>query len=147
MPLERRRIVLAVPAVPLVTLATPAEAETTDLILNCDAALAGPMAAAAKRSAETHRVLLNIFPTPSGLILPQIARHIQNDMVVTKSTAIVDAITAETITAHAPQGGHWRNRLVIAGRTGAKSSVVACVWGSVTRHQAPTWTAPQSPKS
>jgi molybdate transport system substrate-binding protein len=125
MTMDRRSLLLAVPALPLVALATPARAETTDLILNCDPTLAGPMAAAARRFADAHGVLVNIFPTPPGLILPQIARHIQNDMIITRSAAIAEAIAARTIAADAPQGGQWRNRLVIAARAGAAASAAA----------------------
>ena len=119
MTLKRRSLLLSVPALPLVAFATPASAETTDLILNCDPALAGPMAAATPLFQQSHGVLVNIFPTAPGLILPQIARHIQNDMVFTRSAAITDAIAAGTIAADAPRGGQWRNRLVIARRAGA----------------------------
>jgi molybdate transport system substrate-binding protein len=124
MTLKRRGLLLTLPAVPLVALATPARAETTDLILNCDPALAAPMAAAAQLFAKTSGVLVKIFPTPPGLILPQIARHIQNDMVITRSSAIADAVAAATIAADAPRGGQWRNRLVIARRAGATGSVI-----------------------
>jgi len=124
MTLKRRGLLFAVPAVPLVALATPARAETTDLILNCDPALAAPMAASARLFGKTHGVLVNIFPTPPGLILPQIARHIQNDMVITRTAAITDAVTGGTIAADAPHGGQWRNRLVVARRSGATDSAV-----------------------
>jgi len=124
MTLKRRGLLLAVPALPLAAWAAPAQAETTDLILNCDPALAVPMAAAAQLFARTHGILVNIFPTPPGLILPQIARHIQNDMVITRSSAIADAVVAATIADDAPRGGQWRNRLVIARRAGSTDSVV-----------------------
>jgi molybdate transport system substrate-binding protein len=119
MTLERRRLLLAVPALPLIAVAAPAEAETTDLILTCDTTLATPMAEAAQRFLKTNGVLVNIFPTPPGLILPQIARHIQNDMIITRSGAIDDAIAAQSIAADAPRGGRWRNPLVLAGRAGS----------------------------
>jgi molybdate transport system substrate-binding protein len=124
MTLKRRGLLLAVPVLPLVGFATPAHAESNDLILNCDPALAGPMAGTAKLFSQTHGRLVNIFPTPPGLILPQIARHIQNDMVITRTAAITEAVQAETIAADAPRGGQWRNRLVIARRSGATDSVV-----------------------
>jgi molybdate transport system substrate-binding protein len=125
MTLKRRGLLLTLPAVPLVMVAAPpAEAETTDLILNCDTALAAPMLAAARLFAKTHGVLVNVFPTPPGLILPQIARHIQNDMVITRTAAIADAVAAMTIAADAPHGGQWLNRLVIARRAGASGSIV-----------------------
>jgi molybdate transport system substrate-binding protein len=124
MAMDRRSLLLAAPAVPLVAIgmATPALAETTDLILTCDPTLAAAMAEAAKRFGQMHSVLVNIFPTPPGLILPQIARHIQNDMIITRSSAIQDAVAAGSIAADAPHGGQWRNRLVIAGRTGGPAS-------------------------
>jgi molybdate transport system substrate-binding protein len=124
MTLKRRGLLLTVPALPLVALAAPAQAESNDLILNCDPALATPMAAAAELFAQTHGRRVNIFPTPPGLILPQIARHIQNDLVITRTSAIADAIVGGTIAASAPRGGQWRNRLVIARRVGATESVV-----------------------
>jgi molybdate transport system substrate-binding protein len=119
MTMDRRGLLLAVPALPLMAMARPAQAETTDLILNCDLTLAAPMAAAAQLFAQRDGVLVNIFPTAPGLILPQIARHIQNDMVITRSSAIAAAIAADSIAADAPRGGQWRNRLVIAGRRDA----------------------------
>jgi molybdate transport system substrate-binding protein len=124
MTLKRRGLLLTLPALPLVAVAAPAHAETTDLILNCDPALAPPMLAAARLFAKTHGVLVNVFPTPPGLILPQIARHIQNAMVITRTSAIDDAVAAATIAADAPRAGQWRNRLVIARRVGATASVV-----------------------
>jgi molybdate transport system substrate-binding protein len=124
MTLNRRGLLLTAPALPLAVLATPARAETTDLILNCDPALAPAMLQAAQRFSKTNGVLVNIFPTPPGLILPQIARHIQNDMVMTRSSAIAEAIGAATIAGDAPRGGQWRNRLVIARRAGATDAVV-----------------------
>jgi len=124
MTLNRRGLLLTVPALPLAALATPARAETTDLILNCDPALAPAMLQAARLFSKTNGVLVNIFPTPPGLILPQIERHIQNDMVMTRASAIADAVRAATIAADAPHGGQWRNRLVIARRAGATTSVV-----------------------
>jgi molybdate transport system substrate-binding protein len=124
MTLNRRGLLLSVPALPLAVLATPALAETTDLILNCDPALAPAMEKAAQLFAKTNGVLVNIFPTPPGLILPQVARHIQNDMVITRSSAIADAVQASTIAADAPRGGQWRNRLVVARRAGGTDSVV-----------------------
>ena len=156
MKMNRRGLLLTVPALPLVALARPAHAETTDLILNCDPAMAAPMAAAAQLFAKTHGVVVNIFPTPPGLILPQIARHIQNDMVITRSAAIADAVAASTISADAPHAGQWRNRLVLARRAGATNSNVTgrvavadatpgsdmdgpAILGLIKQHPAETW--------
>lgn len=118
MDLPRRHLLLGASALPLAALASPARAETTDLVLNCDTALAAPMARAAEAFRAAHGVRVNVFPTPPGLILPQIARHIQNDLVMTRASAIRQAVTEETIAADAPRGGIWRNRLVIATRAG-----------------------------
>ena len=51
-----------------------------------------------------------IFATGPGLILPQLVRDIQNDIVVTQT-----AILAQAGIIAAPVRAQWRNPLVIAG--------------------------------
>jgi molybdate transport system substrate-binding protein len=54
-----------------------------------------------------------VFPTGSGLILPQLVRDIQNDIVVTQ-TAILDQ-AAQAFVIAGPRRAQWRNPLMIAG--------------------------------
>ena len=58
-----------------------------------------------------------IFATGPGLILPQLVRDIQNDIVVTQT-----AILAQAGIIAAPVRAQWRNPLVIAGRAGAATT-------------------------
>lgn len=55
-----------------------------------------------------------VFPTGPGLIVPQLQREIQNDIVVT-GIAILDRAREAGIIAALPGGPRWRNPLVIAG--------------------------------
>ena len=58
-----------------------------------------------------------IFPTGPGLILPQLRRDIQNDIVVTQ-VPMLEQAAREGIVASAPRGPRWGNPLVIAGLRG-----------------------------
>ncbi len=57
-----------------------------------------------------------VFPTGPGLILPQLVRDIQNDIVVTQ-TAILEQAAQAGVIASAVRA-QWRNPLVIAGLHG-----------------------------
>ncbi len=54
-----------------------------------------------------------VFPTGPGLILPQLVRGIQNDVVITQTTILEQAAQAGVIAATVR--AQWRNPLVIAG--------------------------------
>jgi molybdate transport system substrate-binding protein len=106
----RRR---ALPLLALAAVSTPALAETVDLSVTCDTTLAPALrkAAAAYRAQSGVRVF--VFPTGPGLILPQLVRDIQNDIVVTQTGILDQAVQAGVVAvAVRPQ---WRNPLVIAG--------------------------------
>ena len=106
----RRR---ALPLLALAAVGTPALAETVDLSVTCDTTLAPALrkAAAAYRAQSGVRVF--VFPTGPGLILPQLVRDIQNDIVVTQTGILDQAVQAGVVAvAVRPQ---WRNPLVIAG--------------------------------
>ena len=65
-----------------------------------------------------------VFPTGPGLILPQLVRDIQNDIVVTQATIL----RAGRAGRHHRLGGaaaQWRNPLVIAGLHGTATSIGA----------------------
>jgi Bacterial extracellular solute-binding protein len=103
----------ALPLLALIATIVPAHADTSDLALTCDTTLAPALrrvAAAYKARSGAH---VFVFPTGPGLILPQLVRDIQNDIVVTQ-TAILDQAAGAGVVA-APVRAQWRNPLVIAG--------------------------------
>jgi ABC-type molybdate transport system substrate-binding protein len=59
-----------------------------------------------------------VFPTGPGLLLPQLERNIQNDILVTQLPNLRQALQ-EGIIAAMPGVPHWSSQLVIAGRSGA----------------------------
>jgi molybdate transport system substrate-binding protein len=89
-------------------------AETTsDLAVTCDAAAAPAVIAAGLAYRARTGVRVRIFPTAPGLILPQIEREIQNDIIVTQ-IATIDQAEKEGLVAPGGRVGPWRNRLVTA---------------------------------
>ena len=62
-----------------------------------------------------------VFPTGPGLLLPQLLRDIQNDIVVTQLTILEQAAQAG-IVASANATGRWNNPLVIAGLHGTSAT-------------------------
>jgi molybdate transport system substrate-binding protein len=118
MAFNRRTLLRALPALPVIAAATAANAATTDLVLTCDTTLAGPMTAAADRFYQQSRVRVRVFPTGPGLVLPQLERQIQNDLIFTRRGVAESAMQANLI---APNGlrGAWLNRLVLAGQRGS----------------------------
>jgi molybdate transport system substrate-binding protein len=58
-------------------------------------------------------VRVRIFPTAPGLVLPQLEREIQNDVIVTQSITI-DQAEKEGLVQPGGRVGPWRNRLVTA---------------------------------
>ena len=110
----RRR---ALPLLALAAVSGPVLADTVDLSVACDTTLAPALrkVAAAYRAQSGVRVF--VFPTGPGLILPQLVRDIQNDIVVTQ-TAILDQAVQAGVVAVAVRA-QWRNALVIAGLQGA----------------------------
>lgn len=117
MRIERRSLLAGLP---LLALTTQARAGTVDLSLTCDTTLATVVrkVAAAYRAKTSVRVF--VFATGPGLILPQLERNIQNDIVVTQIPILEQAAQAKIIAA-VPGMPHWRNPLVIAGLSGAAS--------------------------
>ncbi|MDR3531620.1 MAG: substrate-binding domain-containing protein [Rhodopila sp.] len=114
---SRRGLLATAPAVTAVAAMRPhvneASAATTDLALSCDAAAAPAMAKAGAAFTQRTGVRVRIFPTPPGLLLPQLERDIQNDIIVTRIAAIEQAEN-EGLVQPGGRIGPWRNRLVTA---------------------------------
>ena len=113
----QRRTVLRATALAPIAVASGARAATTDLVLACDTTLGPAMTDAAKVFAGRSGVQIHVFPTSPGLILPQLAREVQNDIVVTQVDLLRNAVKAGLVEPGADRG-HWRNRLVLAAATG-----------------------------
>jgi hypothetical protein len=76
-----RRAVFA--TMPLVAISSLAVAETTDLSLACDTAAAPALQRAADAFWARMGVRVFVHATTPGLLLPQLERTIQNDILVT----------------------------------------------------------------
>jgi molybdate transport system substrate-binding protein len=116
MPFSRRRLFAVTPAALAATVLTSGAtfgATTTDLAVTCDAAAAPAVSAAGLAYRAKTGVRVRVFPTAPGLVLPQLEREIQNDIIVTQVAVIDQAEKAGLVT---PGGriGPWRNRLVTA---------------------------------
>jgi len=116
----RRRLMQALPALAMLAVAPRARAATGggELVLACDTTLGPAMRAAANLYAAATGAQVNVFPTAPGLILPQLERDVQNDIVVTRVAAINQAVAAGVVANGAAQGA-WQNRLVVAGKLGS----------------------------
>jgi molybdate transport system substrate-binding protein len=123
MNVDRRSVIRAIPALPLAFVAHAANAATTNLVLNCDTALGPVMTTAAARFFQRANVRVRVFPTGPGLLLPQLAREIQNDLICTQKTAGEAAVQANLVDPGALRGA-WRNRFVIATRRGTGPDAV-----------------------
>ena len=113
----QRRTVLRATALAPITVASGALAATTDLVLACDTTLGPAMIDAAKVFAGRSGVQIDVFPTAPGLILPQLAREVQNDIVVTQVDLLQNVVQAGLAELGADRG-RWRNPLVLATATG-----------------------------
>ncbi len=112
---QRRRVLQAVPMLAVAAFtASTAHAATTDLVVACDTTLARPLRAVADAFRARASVTAHIFPTSSGLILPQLEREVQNDIVVTRFERLTRATETGIIAPGAARSGGWRNRLVLA---------------------------------
>lgn len=115
---KRRRLLQALPVAAILGAAARAAAATTDLVLACDTTLGPALRAVARVYANATGVTVNVFPTPPGLIVPQLQRQVQNDIVMTQPPAIAACAQADLIAPDALRGA-WRNPLVVAVKRGA----------------------------
>jgi len=89
-------------------------AETTsDLAVTCDAAVEAAVRAAGQAYRARTGVRVRVFPTEPGLVLPQIEREIQNDIIIT-GIGTIDRAAREGLVPPGGRAGPWRNRLVTA---------------------------------
>lgn len=126
--IPRRRILTALAALPLTAAAPPTDAPApakgiADLVLSCDAALGPPVLRAAALFRAQAGVRVRVFPTGPGLLVQQLARAVQNDLLLTQAP-IMDAAASAGLLAGPPRGG-WRNPLVLAARRGAGPGALA----------------------
>jgi len=112
----------ALPVAAMLAVATRAGAAVSiaELALACDTTLGPVMRAVGNAYANMTGVRVNVFPTGPGLILPQLERSVQNDIVVTRVATLNAAVQAGIVVPGATQGA-WRNQLVIAATRGASS--------------------------
>lgn len=116
------RLTLARRALPLLALSAamaPACADTIDLSLACDTTLAPALRRAGAAYTARTGARVFVFPTGPGLLLPQLRRDIQNDIVVTQVTTLEQAATDGL--ASVSDGPRWNNRMVIAGVRGGSA--------------------------
>lgn len=112
----------ALPAVAMLVVAPRARAATNvaELVLACDTTLGPAMRVVGNAYANMTGVRVDVFPTGPGLILPQLERNVQNDIVVTQVATLNAAVQAGIVASGAARGA-WRNHLVIAAKRGAPS--------------------------
>lgn len=108
----------ALPLLALAAAARPAAAATIDLSLACDTTLAPALRKVAAAYAAKTGVRVFVFPTGPGLLIPQLERNIQNDILVTQLPILEQALQGKIIAAM-PGAPRWSNPLVIAGRSRA----------------------------
>jgi hypothetical protein len=96
-----------------------ARADTADLAVTCDTTLATALREAGAAYTARTSVRIFVFPTGPGLILPQLERDIQNDILITR-LPIIEQATQRGLIAHV-SAERWRNPLVIAGARGASA--------------------------
>ncbi|HUB11901.1 MAG TPA: substrate-binding domain-containing protein [Acetobacteraceae bacterium] len=119
--LARRGLMQALPATAVLLVAAAPAAQAADvaeLVVACDTTLGPVLRLVARAYAESAGVRVNVFPTPPGLILPQLERQVQNDIVMTQPPTIAAAVQANVAAQDAARGA-WRNPLVLAMKRGA----------------------------
>ena len=109
------------PAAALTVGIAPARAATAGLAVTCDTTLAPALREIGATYRARSGVPVFVFPTGPGLILPQLLRDIQNDIVVTQ-VAIMDQAVQAGVVAPTPRGRTWHNPLVVAGLRGVSAS-------------------------
>jgi molybdate transport system substrate-binding protein len=117
----RRGFLGAAAALPVLAAPLASAANTTDLVLTCDTTLGPAMRQAAGRFRASGGVRVRVFPTGPGLIVPQLERQIQNDLLVTQRV-VMDEAEREALVAPGAASGAWRNALVLAARAGQQAS-------------------------
>ncbi len=114
-----RRAVLALLAVAAARPAAAAEgrAAIPDLAISCDATLQPALRRVAALFSARTRAPVHLFSAPPTLMLAQIERQTQTDLLITVAGALDEAAQRRLIKPET-RIGSWRNRLVIAARQG-----------------------------
>jgi molybdate transport system substrate-binding protein len=131
----RRGLLAAAPGAALAARAIPAaSAATTDLAVSCDTAVAKALVLAAAAFRARSGVRVRLYPTATGLLLPQLEREIQNDIIVTQLAAL-DRAEQENLVQPGGRVGPWRNRRVTASArepAGPEGSFAVPDWSPAT---------------
>lgn len=117
MSISRRLLLRSLPAVAVLGAAARATAATTDLAVSCDTTLGPALRAAGAAFAARTGVRIDVFPTGPGLLLPQLRRQIQNDVIVTNLATLADA-GDDNLLGKGRRAGPWMDSFVIAGVAG-----------------------------
>lgn len=118
----RRSLMRALPVLALAGVARPAQAaDVPELALACDTTLGPALRAVAALYRRRTGVRVNVFPTPPGLILPQLLRQVQNDILVSQDATLSAAVRAGVVAPDARRGG-WQDPLVLAARVDAPNT-------------------------
>jgi len=118
MRLGRRGLFQASLALAPLVLATTAKAETTDLVAACDTALGPAIERMAAAFTAKTGVAIRLFPASPNLLLPQLARDVQNDILITQAPLLDQAGRTGLLAADAKRIGSWQTRLVLAALRG-----------------------------
>lgn len=107
---------LAAPA--LAVAATTSQAATSWYPMACEPPLVPALRVASDAFVAASGIRVFVLPTSSTLLLPQLARFVQSDLVMARAD-LVDALAAQGHRGEGAPRPHFRGRLVLAGRQGA----------------------------
>jgi ABC-type molybdate transport system substrate-binding protein len=96
----------------MLAVAPQARADTTDLSVTCDTAAAPAMIRTGAAYTAATGVRIRVHATEPGLVLPQMQREIQNDILFTQA-GILDQLEQAGLVQPGGRGTAWRNRLVL----------------------------------
>lgn len=102
----------------LAVVARPAAGGVPDIVVYCDPTLAHAMRDIGSLFDARNQAPVHVFSAPPTLMLAQLARHVQNDILVTE-TGWMDRAESEGLIQSGTRVGGWRNRLVIARQAAA----------------------------
>lgn len=89
-----------------------------ELVVACDTTLGPALRATGAAFEATTGVRVDVFAMDGGLILPQLERQVQNDILVARRGIMQSAVQKGLVAAAAVRGD-WTDPLVIATRRGA----------------------------
>ena len=95
-----------------------------DVVVYCDSTLVPAMRDLGRLFTARTRAPVFVFTAPPTLMLAQIDRETQNDVLVTTDAAMQEGIRQKLIRGET-RAGAWRNSLAIAGRADQTKSPVA----------------------